>query len=99
MKLGMSMLSENSSQTISGYVATSAVARAIEFSDDMMQVSLTDGRIISVPIVWFPRLSKATREQLENYEISPAGIGIHWPEIDEDLSVAGLLAGVDLRAA
>ena len=93
------MLSENSSHAIGGYVAMSAVARTVAFDDDMMHVSLADGRVISVPIVWFPRLGKASREQLENYEISPAGIGIHWPDIDEDLSVAGLMAGVDLRAA
>ena len=95
----MNMLGENSRQAVGGYVAMSAVARTVAFDDDMMHVSLADGRVISVPIVWFPRLSKATREQLENYEISPAGIGIHWPDIDEDLSVAGLMAGVDLRAA
>lgn len=95
----MSILSENGRQTDGGYVAMSAVAQAVEFDDDMMHVSLADGRVISVPIVWFPRLSRATQDQLENYEISPAGIGIHWPDIDEDLSVAGLMAGVDLRAA
>jgi hypothetical protein len=65
----------------------------------MMHVSLVDGRVISVPIVWFPRLSKATKAERENFEIGAAGIGIHWPDIDEDLSVAGLLAGVDLRTA
>lgn len=95
----MSILSEPSKQTSSVYVPTSAVAQTVEFGDDMMHVSLADGRVVSVPIVWFPRLSKATLAELKNYEISPAGIGIHWPDIDEDLSVAGLLAGVDLRAA
>ena len=65
----------------------------------MMHVSLADGRIISVPVVWFPRLLDASAAQRANYEIGPAGIGIHWPDIDEDLSVAGLLAGADLTAA
>jgi hypothetical protein len=92
------MLIENSERAATAYVPTSAVATAVEFDADMMHVTLADGRVISVPVVWFPRLKNATRSELENYEISPAGIGIHWPEIDEDLSVAGLLAGVDVTA-
>jgi len=51
------------------------------------------GRKIVVPLVWFPRLLNATKDQLENYEILGDGEGIHWPDIDEDLSVAGLLSG------
>ena len=95
----MNTLVDNNGKAIGEYIPTSAIARAVEFDDDMMHVSLVDGRVISVPLVWFPRLSGATTSQRENYEISPAGIGIHWPDIDEDLSVAGLMAGVDLRAA
>jgi hypothetical protein len=91
----MSMIIAKSEIAAGAYIPTSAVVGALGFDDDMMHVSLVDGRIISVPIVWFPRLRDASREQLENYEISPAGFGIHWPDIDEDLSVAGLLAGVD----
>ena len=60
-----------------------------------MHVSLTDGRIISVPIRWFPLLREATSEQREQYEIGGGGISLHWPEIDEDLSVANLMTGVD----
>ena len=87
-------------ETIVGvYVPTSAVAKSVEFEDEMMRVSLADGRIISVPVVWFPRLRDATLTERANYEISPAGIGIHWPDLDEDLSIAGLMAGVDLAAA
>jgi len=56
-----------------------------------MNVELSDGRIIGVPLAWFPRLQDATQEQLENYELSPCGL--HWEELDEDISVAGLLAG------
>jgi hypothetical protein len=93
------MLTENGRETVDAYVPVSAIAQAVEFDDDMMNVSLADGRVISVPIIWFPRLSKATRAERENYEIGPAGIGIHWPDIDEDLSVAGLMAGADLSAA
>lgn len=81
------------------YVPTSAIAKSVEFDDEMMHVALADGRVISVPIIWFPTLSDATMAERSNYEISPAGIGIHWPELDEDLSVAGLMAGVDLAAA
>ena len=91
----MSTQVENSRGWVGGFVPVSAVAQSVEFSDDLMHVSLADGRVISVPLVWFASLSNATRSQLENYEISPAGLGIHWPEIDEDLSIAGLMAGAE----
>lgn len=79
-------------------MSTSAVelhpfAQKIEFTDDDLIVSLVDGRKVVVPLVWFPHLSKATKSQLQNYELLGDGEGIHWPEIDEDLSVAGLLRG------
>jgi hypothetical protein len=56
-----------------------------------MNVALSDGRTLGVPLAWFPRLLSATREQLENYELSP--FGLHWEALDEDISIAGLLAG------
>ena len=56
-----------------------------------MNVELSDGRTLGVPLAWFPQLMHATREQLENFELSP--YGLHWEELDEDISVAGLLAG------
>jgi len=65
--------------------------RDVKFSEDTMSVHLTDGRILSIPLAWYPRLSGATGEQLGNFEISPSGYGIHWPELDEDLSVLGFL--------
>jgi hypothetical protein len=68
-------------------------AQDVEFTDDDLVVSLVDGRKVTVPLVWFPRLSNATRSQLENYELLGDGEGIHWPEIDEDLSIEGLLRG------
>jgi hypothetical protein len=74
-------------------VETHALAQNVEFTEDDLIVSLVDGRKVIVPLVWFPRLSKATRSQLENFEMLGDGEGIHWPEIDEDLSVAGLLRG------
>ena len=69
------------------------LAQSIRFTDSDLVVELVDGRTVSVPLVWFPRLSKSTPEQLENFEILADGEGIHWPDIDEDLSVAGLLRG------
>lgn len=74
-------------------VETHPLAQHVEFTDDDLIVSLVDGRKIAVPLVWFPRLSEATKSQLENYELLGDGEGIHWPEIDEDVSVAGLLRG------
>jgi hypothetical protein len=64
---------------------------SVSFDDANMWVELSDGRTLGVPLAWFPRLVGATREQLENYELSP--LGLHWEDLDEDISVAGLLAG------
>lgn len=66
-------------------------AKKVAFSSDELSVVLADGRRISVPLAWFPRLLHASAEQLENYELLGEGAGIHWPDLDEDLSVAGLL--------
>jgi Protein of unknown function (DUF2442) len=81
------------------FVPTTALAQSISFVDDMMHVSLTDGRVISAPIIWFPALHEATLEQRTKYEIGAGGRSLHWPDLDEDLSVAGLMAGVDLSSA
>ena len=81
------------------YMPTTALAKTLTFDDDMMHVFLTDGRIISVPMNWFPLLDKATPKQRECYEIGGGGISLHWPELDEDLSVANLMAGVDWQSA
>ncbi len=69
-------------------------ARRIWFDNDNLWVELTDARQISVPLAYFPRLLKATSEQRSRYEISGGGTGLHWDELDEDISVPGLLAGV-----
>lgn len=66
-------------------------AMAVTCSDDELRVSLTDGRWLSVPVAWFPRLAHATLAERANYEL--LGEGIHWPDVDEDISVLGLLAG------
>jgi Protein of unknown function (DUF2442) len=63
----------------------------VQFADDSMSVKLEDGRTTTVPIAWYPRLLAAKLEQRLNYELSPAGI--HWDEIDEDISVEGMLIG------
>lgn len=81
------------------FVPTTALAQSVVFSDEMMHVHLTDGRVISVPIIWFPSLRGASLEQRSKCEIGAGGRGLHWPELDEDLSVAGLMAGIDWQAA
>jgi len=60
---------------------------------DELIVELLDGRTICVPLAWYPRLLEATPEQRARWEVSGAGFGIHWPEVDEDLSTEGLLRG------
>lgn len=65
----------------------------VEVTEDTLVVSLIDGRTISVPLAWYPRLSNATPEQRRNWKVAGGGYGIHWPDIDEDLSTKGLLRG------
>jgi len=67
-------------------------------TEDTLAVDLVDGRTIIVPLVWFPRLCQATPEQRRNWQVSGAGFGIHWPDVDEDLSTAGLLRGAPAAA-
>jgi hypothetical protein len=69
------------------------MAEKVTFTDSELIVSLVDGRTIAVPIDWFPSLANATRKQLEDYEILGDGEGIHWPQLDEDLGIEGLLLG------
>jgi len=64
---------------------------AVQFNDDSFVVELDDGRTIGVPLAWFPRLFHASAKQRQDFYLSHAGI--HWEELDEDISVAGLLAG------
>ncbi len=66
-------------------------ARSVRFDDASMWVDLSDGRTIGVPLAWYPRLLHATPTQRSAFEISP--LGIHWAELDEDISVAGIIAG------
>ncbi|MFP4672942.1 MAG: DUF2442 domain-containing protein [Desulfohalobiaceae bacterium] len=70
-----------------------ARAQNIFVSDDSLQIDLTDGRTIIVPLMWYPRLWYGTPEERSNYQIIGDGEYIHWPELDEDLTVSGILAG------
>ena len=65
----------------------------VHLTEDTLAVDLVDGRTIIVPLAWYPRLLEATAEQRLNWKLSGAGYGIHWPDIDEDLSTEGLLRG------
>lgn len=69
----------------------------IEISDSEITAFLTDGRKISVPLAWSWRLSEATSKQRQNYEIIGDGQGVHWPDIDEDISIEGMLFGIPAR--
>lgn len=67
--------------------------RDVRVTDDALSVDLFDGRTITVPLAWYPRLLHATSEQRANWRIAGAGYGIHWSDVDEDLSTQGLLQG------
>jgi hypothetical protein len=68
-------------------------ARDVRVSDEALTVLLADGRTISVPLAWYPRLHRASPEQRDNWRLIGQGDGIHWPDIDEDISTIGLLEG------
>jgi hypothetical protein len=78
-----------------GILALAADERVadVKFTRSTLSVALRDGRTITVPLVWFPRLLNATVAQRRNWRIAGAGYGIHWPDVDEDLSTEGLLRG------
>ncbi len=68
-------------------------AQSVAFTDDSLVVHLDDGRSVSVPLAWYPRLQRASRAEREDFELIGDGEGIHWPRLDEDISVEGILAG------
>ena len=78
-------------------VNTDARVKQVSVTDDLITFHLIDGRVISVPLAWSWRLSDATPEQRNNYEIIGDGHGVHWPDVDEDLSVEGMFHGVLAR--
>ena len=69
----------------------------IEVSDETITAHLTDGRVISVPLVWSWRLANATPEQRKNFQIIGNGQGVHWPDVDEDISAIGMLYGIPAK--
>lgn len=71
----------------------------VRFDDDTLIVDLMDGRTISAPLVWYPRLANATPDQRAHWEKCGGGFGIHWPDVDEDLSTEGLLRGAPAARA
>jgi len=81
------------------FVPATALAKSVEFDEVTMRVAFTDGRVLSVPLAWFPVLRDATPDQRAHCEIGGGGIGLHWPDLEEDLSIAGLMAGVDWQSA
>jgi len=70
---------------------TAILALNVRFTEDALNVELSDGREVSVPLEWFPRLRNATPAQRNNWRFIARGIGIHWEDVDEDISVASLL--------
>lgn len=79
-------------------VEPQALALSARCSDDDLVVVLSDGRTISTPIAWFPTLAAATVAQRANLEILGQGEGLHWPELDEDIGIAGLLRDIRRQA-
>ncbi len=77
----------------SGAELREALAQSVSLSDDALVVELADGRAIGVPLAWFPRLAHGTPTERSNWRLIASGEGIHWPELDEDISVESLLAG------
>ncbi|HLE81631.1 MAG TPA: DUF2442 domain-containing protein [Dehalococcoidia bacterium] len=73
-------------------VKVEPLAVGVSFTKDMLHVVLADGREISAPLAWFPRLQKANMKQRKNWRFIGGGVGIHWEDVDEDISVEGLLS-------
>jgi hypothetical protein len=69
------------------------LATSVHVTDDSLCVELSDGRSIAAPLDWYPRLSRAGKRERKNWRLSGRGLGIHWPDLDEDISVANLLSG------
>lgn len=77
----------------SGTEIREAIAQSLTASDDALAVDLADGRTITVPLSWFPRLAHGSAAERANWRLIGKGHGIHWPDLDEDISVESLLAG------
>jgi len=77
----------------SSQAVESAIARRVRVTSDALVVDLQDGRVVSVPVAWYPRLAEGTPRERRHWELIGPGIGIHWPDLDEDISVEALLFG------
>jgi len=77
----------------SGTAVGEALAQSLTISDEALAVDLADGRTITVPLAWFPRLAHGSVSERQHWRLIGGGEGIHWPELDEDISVESLLAG------
>lgn len=80
--------------TISSVATETAAARHVRVTDRTLVVELRDGRVVSVPVGWYPRLAEGSPRERRRWELLGPGIGIHWPDLDEDISVEGLLQGL-----
>lgn len=83
----------SSANKIEPGVPPGAVAMAVRVTDDALVVDLSDGRTLSVPLVWYPRLMHGTAAERAHWRLIGNGEGVHWPDLDEDIGVEGLLAG------
>ncbi len=75
------------SQAVKVPVGEELSISSLTVQEDTLTATISDGRVVSIPIAWFPRLVTAKKDQLQNFEISPGGYGIHWPDVDENISV------------
>src|SRR5437867_11908087 len=78
----------------SGVATETAAAQSVRVTDRALVVELRDGRVVSVPLAWYPRLAEGSRRERRGWELLGPGVGIHWPDLDEDISVEGLLQGL-----
>ena len=79
--------------TTSSQAVESAMARRVRVTAEALVVDLHDGRVVSVPVAWYPRLAEGTPRERRRWKLIGPGIGIHWPDLDEDISVEALLLG------
>src|SRR5712691_1947935 len=80
--------------TTSSVATETAAAKNVRVTDRELVVELRDGRVVSVPLAWYPRLAEGSPRERRRWELLGPGIGIHWPDLDEDISIEGLLQGL-----
>ena len=87
------MPAENRQATLDSFYTETAQATGVSVTDDTLTTELADGRTLSVPLEWFPRLCHGTPAERKNWQLIAQGQGIHWPDLDKDISIEGLLLG------